>query len=95
MKRSAQVLLAVMTAGAVGTTAYSLTPRNDCAPSSDAQSQSCGGPRGSGYYGFGSSSSGGGRQFGMGTAANAPGSAHYGGFGGSAHAAGAHGSGGS
>jgi hypothetical protein len=59
MKRSANVMLAVMAATGIGTTAYSLMPRDDCerTPPGVAQTQSCrSSGRGSSFHGYGSSS---------------------------------------
>jgi hypothetical protein len=59
MKRSAQVMLVVMSATGVGAISHALTPRDECSqtPPGVAQPDSCRGSRGGsgGHYGSGSS----------------------------------------
>ena len=96
MKRSAQVVLAVMAATAVGATAYAVMPNDRCDRPQDANrdAQSCRSSRGGGgYYGFGSFSRDGGRTAAPaagGMTAAVPGPTQHGGFGSSGRAFGAH-----
>lgn len=97
MKRSANVVLAVMAATAVGATAYSLTPSSDCSQTQAGaqQPQSCRGSRGGvGYHSYGSSSRDSGRSVapvqGGSSGTALPASTQHGGFGSFARAVGSH-----
>jgi hypothetical protein len=97
MKRSANVVLAVMAATAVGAGAYAMMPGSDCdqPQAGAAQPQSCRGSRGGvGYHSYGSSARDSGHAFAStqsGTSAAAlPASTQHGGFGSIASAIGSH-----
>jgi hypothetical protein len=97
MKRSANVVMAVMAATAVGATAYTLMPGNDCSQAQPGapQPQACRGSRsGVGYHSYGSSSRDSSRATALaqgGTAGTAlPASTQHGGFGSFARSVGSH-----
>jgi hypothetical protein len=96
MKRSANVVLAVMAATAVGATAYTLMPDGDCGQTPDGteQSRSCQGARSGGYHAYGSSSGDSGRSStgtqGPTSGTAAPASTQHGGFGSFARSVGSH-----
>jgi hypothetical protein len=94
MKRSAQVVLVVMAATGVGATSYAFRPADDCAQrgvESDACNRRGGtGSHGGGSYFFGSRGS---SASPSGSSTALGGATVRGGFGGTAHGMGAHGSG--
>jgi hypothetical protein len=95
MKRSANVVLAVMAATAVGASAYTLMPGGDCdrTPADGTTSQSCRATRGGSYHAFGSSSGDSSRSSAAthaSTGTTVPASTQHGGFGSTGRSFGAH-----